>query len=192
MFLYWRLYTVPFVPLCTKFMYVYHPPPLFSLPPAFDGNDVGYSFVANSAREQDEWCSAITSTRSACSHRLHRLVSGNGMFCCSYEHLRMAFSELRGQLMHLTGKVSSELSGGGWVYGVLLVLLQDPLVEDHPLGSLPVTVTTSISSLCLYSVCCALSPLQTVSAVPATAPAFEGDPVFELSLGGCGLSGNWS
>ena len=28
------------------------------------------------------------------------------VFCCSYEYLRMAFSELRGQLMHLTGKVS--------------------------------------------------------------------------------------
>lgn len=45
---------------CTK---VFICLPLFSLPPAFDGNDVGYSFVANSAREQDEWCSAITSTR---------------------------------------------------------------------------------------------------------------------------------
>lgn len=29
------------------------------------------------------------------------------------------------------------------------MLLQDPLVEDHPLGSLPVTVTTSISSVSL-------------------------------------------
>lgn len=38
-------------------------PPSPTLLPAFDGNDVGYSFVANSAREQDEWCSAITSTR---------------------------------------------------------------------------------------------------------------------------------
>lgn len=76
-----------------------------------------------------------------------RWTSGNGMICCSYEHLRMAFSELRGQLMHLTGKVSSVWSGGGCMYDVLVVLLQDPLVEDHPLGSLPVTVTTSIGSV---------------------------------------------
>jgi hypothetical protein len=88
----------------------------------FDDNDIGYSFVANSAREQDEWCAAIMTT--------------------SYEHLRMAFSDLRGQLMHLTGK--------------------DPLVEDHPLGALPIT---------------------TVSVLPATAPAFDGEPIFELSLG---------
>lgn len=33
------------------------------------------------------------------------------------------------------------------MYDVLVVLLQDPLVEDHPLGSLPVTVTTSIGSV---------------------------------------------
>ena len=32
-------------------------------PSAFDDNDIGYSFVANSAREQDEWCAAITTTR---------------------------------------------------------------------------------------------------------------------------------
>lgn len=57
-FLYGRVYIVPHYPIHT-----YHPPPFFSLPPAFDGNDIGYSFVANSAREQDEWCSAITTTR---------------------------------------------------------------------------------------------------------------------------------
>jgi inositol polyphosphate-4-phosphatase len=71
----------------------------------FDEDGVGYSFVANSAREQDEWRTAIATT--------------------SYEYLRMAFSELRGQLMHLTGK--------------------DPLVEDHPLGTLPITVRLSLS-----------------------------------------------
>lgn len=38
---------------------------------------------------------------------------------CSYEYLRMAFSELRGQLMHLTGS--------------------DPLM-DHPLGGIPIKV----------------------------------------------------
>lgn len=37
----------------------------------------------------------------------------------SYEYLRMAFSELRGQLMHLTGS--------------------DPLM-DHPLGGIPIKV----------------------------------------------------
>jgi hypothetical protein len=95
----------------------------------FDDNDIGYSFVANSAREQDEWCAAIMTT--------------------SYEHLRMAFSDLRGQLMHLTGK--------------------DPLVEDHPLGALPIT---------------------TVSVLPATAPAFDGEPIFELSLACSSLVGS--
>lgn len=34
-----------------------------SSPSAFDGTDMGYSFVANSAREQDEWRTAITTTR---------------------------------------------------------------------------------------------------------------------------------
>jgi inositol polyphosphate-4-phosphatase len=95
----------------------------------FDEDGVGYSFVANSAREQDEWRTAVATT--------------------SYEYLRMAFSELRGQLMHLTGK--------------------DPLVEDHPLGALPIT---------------------TVPALPTTAPAFEGKAVFELSLACSSLVGS--
>ncbi len=43
------------------------------------------------------------------------------LLVCSYENLRMAFSDLRGQLIHLTG--------------------QDPLKQDHPLGALPVKVS---------------------------------------------------
>ena len=39
----------------------------------------------------------------------------------SYEYLRMAFSELRGQLMHLTGT--------------------DPLIANHPLGGIPIKVS---------------------------------------------------
>lgn len=39
---------------------------------------------------------------------------------CSYESLRTAFSDLRGQLIHLTGR--------------------DPLQENHPLGALPIKV----------------------------------------------------
>lgn len=64
-FLYGRVYTqyLLYHIIQSVCVYTYHPPPFFSLPPAFDGNDVGYSFVANSAREQDEWCSAITTTR---------------------------------------------------------------------------------------------------------------------------------
>jgi len=53
----------------------------------FEDGDSGYSFVANSAKEQDEWTTALNSG--------------------SYEYLRLAFSELRGQLMHLTGRVGS-------------------------------------------------------------------------------------
>lgn len=37
---------------------------------------------------------------------------------CSYEYLRTLFSDLRGQLLHLTGK--------------------DPLVEDHPYYNEPI------------------------------------------------------
>jgi len=42
-------------------------------------------------------------------------------------------------------------------------------VEDHPLGALPV---------------------KSVSSVPASAPAYEGDPVFELSLACSSLVGS--
>lgn len=64
---------------------------------------------------------------------LHRLASGDGMFCCSYEHLRMAFSELRGQLMHLTGKVSCQVEAGYTMYSLCycrtLLLKTIPLVH---------------------------------------------------------------
>lgn len=53
-----------------------------------------------------------------------------------YEHLRAAFSDLRGQLIHLTG--------------------QDPLHEDHPLGALPIKVSNQIlaSSFIVSSLTC--------------------------------------
>lgn len=87
----------------------------------FEDSDLGYHFVANSAKDQDEWSTALNSGR----YRIHeRNKCESSSFVCfpkhSYEYLRLAFSELRGQLMHLTG--------------------QDPLVEDHPLGTLPIKV----------------------------------------------------
>lgn len=95
----------------------------------FEDSDIGYSFLANSGKDQDEWTTALNSG--------------------SYEYLRLTFSELRGQLMHLTGK--------------------DPLVEDHPLGTLPI---------------------KTVSPVPASSRVYEGEPMFELSLACSSLVGN--
>ncbi|XP_064405086.1 inositol polyphosphate-4-phosphatase type I A-like [Halichondria panicea] len=96
---------------------------------AFDESEFGYLFTANSARDQDEWTTALNSS--------------------SYEYLRVLFSDLRGQLLHLTGK--------------------DPLVEDHPYFN---------------------EPIKNISPIPASAPAYEGEPVFELSLACSSLVGS--
>ena len=94
----------------------------------------------------------------------------------------MAFSDLRGQLIHLTG--------------------QDPLQEDHPLGALPIKViillvfcllkinishfSFRIFQLCQvrdhYLLYVALETVYCIIVI-ASAPAYDGEPAFELSLG---------
>lgn len=95
----------------------------------FEDSDMTYFFMANFAKDQDEWM---------------RLLNVAG-----YEYLRAAFSDLRGQLIHLTG--------------------QDPLQEDHPLGALPI---------------------KNMTVVPASGPAYDGEPAFELSLACSSLVGS--
>lgn len=95
----------------------------------FEDSDIVYFFMANFAKDQDEWMRALR--------------------MAGYEYLRAAFSDLRGQLIHLTGK--------------------DPLQEDHPLGALPI---------------------KNMSTVPASGPAHDGEPAFELSLACSSLVGD--
>ena len=108
----------------------------------FEESEISYWFMANSAKDQDEWSTAISSGRYVYNmvqtmktypynvYHILRVYPSPPFVCASlyyvcmyvysYEYLRMAFSELRGQLMHLTGT--------------------DPLVENHPLGGIPIKV----------------------------------------------------
>ena len=104
----------------------------------FEESEISYWFMANSAKDQDEWSVALSSGRYHTNNEAHLCfcLSYPNLFIllfqtCSYEYLRMAFSELRGQLMHLTG--------------------MDPLMESHPLGGLPIKVS---SCYLTHTVCC--------------------------------------
>lgn len=94
----------------------------------FQDSDIGYWFFADSAREADEWITILN--------------------CASYEYLRTQYSELRGQLMHLTGK--------------------DPIGQGGPLGEWSVNA---------------------IPTLPTSAPGYDGEPVFELSLACSSLIG---
>lgn len=93
----------------------------------FEESEISYWFMANSAKDQDEWSTALSSGRYHINNiSILFLFFIPAVFIlllrpCSYEYLRMTFSELRGQLIHLTGA--------------------DPLLENHPLGGLPIKVS---------------------------------------------------